>query len=140
MHESEIQRAEKGIGYFLKFLNLFSKYDDYRLEARLDAVEAIGKAAAETRAWTKELRQRSDGQEVTDRGPEISLLWAAAARKIAKFDPELSAECMVKAYGWRTGKWNNPEYQLIPRRVEEVHAQALALIKEYQPILGKSTR
>lgn len=140
MNLSEIQSAERGINAFGRFLSLFSSYDQHRLDARLEAVQAIGTAAGETRAWTDSLRQCSDGQDVADRGPEISELWFRASRKIAKFDTYLAYECMVKAYGWRTGKWNNPEYAIIPRRVEEVHAQAMELIREYQPILGKGIR
>lgn len=64
----------------------------------------------------------------------------AGQGKIAEFDTDLAYECMVKAYGWRTGKWNNPEYAVIPRRVEEVYAQAMELIREYQPFLGRGTR
>ena len=140
MNLPEIQSVERGINAFGRFLSRFSNYDQHRLDARLEAVQAIGTAAGETRAWTEALRQRSDGQDVADRGPEISDLWFRASSKIAKFDTDLAYECMVKAYGWRTGKWNNPEYAVIPRRVEEVHAQALELIREYQPILGKGIR
>lgn len=138
MNVLDIKNAERGISFFDRFLSRFSEFDEHRLEARLDAVEAIGKAAMETRAWTEELRREGEG--VADRGQEISDLWLTASRKIARFDTALAGECIVKAYGWRTGKWDNPEYAIIPRRVEEVHAHALKLIKEYQPFLGKVLR
>lgn len=140
MNLTDVQQAERGIGFFETFLKRLHKYDEYRIEARLEAVQAIGKAAAETRAWTQALLQRSEGQNVPDRGQEISELWATASNKIAKFDTLLSYECMVKAYGWRTGTWDNPEYAVIPRRVEEVHAQAMELIRKYQPFLGNGIR
>lgn len=140
MNPVDIHAAESGLNAFQRFLTLFSSYDQHRLSARLEAVQAIGTAAAETRAWTETLRQRDDGEEVVDRSSEISDLWHRASEKIARFDTKLAYECMVKAYGWRTGKWNNPEYAIIPRRVEEIHAQAMELIHEYQPMLGKGTR
>lgn len=140
MSPFDIEMAEKGLGSILQFLKSLFTYDQYRLDTRLEAVEAIGKAAGETRAWTEELRKRSKDQEVPDRGPEISELWYQASRKIAHFDNNLAMECMIKAYGWRTGRWDNPEYEIIPRRVEEVYAEAMALIKEYKPFLGKKAR
>lgn len=135
-----IEQTARGISFFGRFLSLLPNFDNHRLEVRLDAVHAIAEAAMETRAWTEELRLRSDGQDVIDRGSEISDLWLRASRKIALFDTALANECMVKAYGWRTGTWDNPEYAIIPRRVEEVHAQAMELIREYQPLLGPSMR
>ena len=138
MDVADIKHAERGIGFFGRFLSRFADYDRYRLDARLEAVRAIGVAAMETRAWTEELRERS--KDVVDREGEISGLWLDASEKIAQFDTALAEECMVKAYGWRTGKWDNPEYEMIPRRVEEVHAQAMQLIRDYEPLLGKSMR
>ena len=135
-----IERAERGLGFFERFLRRIANYDEYRLDKRLEAVEAIGKAAGETRAWTEELRKHRDGDGVVDRGPEISELWNNASRKIAQFDAQLAEECLVKAYGWRTGKWDRPEFAAIPRRVEEVYAEAMRLIGEFQPLLGKATR
>ena len=140
MDSADITQVEHSLGFVGRFLNRFGKFDNQRLDARLRAVRAIGKAAAETRAWTEVLRRNVGQDDIDDRGPEISQLWNEAATEIARFDTALAQECLIKAYGWHTGKWNNPEYEIIPRRVEEVYAEAMRLIKDYESFLGKTIK
>jgi hypothetical protein len=130
----EVQEAEKGLSAFGRFLQWIKKNDRLGYEDRVAAVSSVLAAAIKTRQYLRD-KAAITQNEMWERENEISSLWLAASQQVGRFDKKLGEECLVKAYGWGTGVWDHPSFEIVPRRVEEVLANALRLNREYAPIL-----
>jgi hypothetical protein len=133
------KEAVKGISAFGNFLSWIKDNDKKGLEDRLVAVLAVKVAAIKARQYTRRLRS---GVELTDDEKfdfedRISTLWGSAATEISRFDKKLGEECFIKAFGWGTGNWNDPAFDVVPRRVEEVLADAMKLTREFEAALSE---
>src|SRR5262249_20283677 len=134
----EIGRAEKGLNAFLRFFDWFKQSGEAGLKKRLAAVSAISDAAIATRQYLERLkREEIEPDERSSIEGNLSMLWSTASQAVAQFDDKLSRECQVKAYGWGTGIWKNKHFDIVPRKVEAILADALKIQATYQPIISK---
>jgi hypothetical protein len=133
----DVKDTATKLGLFQRFVRMIKDNDEKGLEDRVAAVTAVFLAAIETRQYVEKLKNNMIPLETDQQTAEtrISELWYAASRQMWKFDKILAEECIIKAFGWGTGNWNDESFAIIPRRVEEVYADALKLLKEYQPLL-----
>ncbi len=137
MTSAAIEVASKGLSLFDKFAGWLGKRDQIALEIRLQTVNAVHNAAAKTRQYTTLVgNSQLTDEECENWEAEISDLWIEAANKMAALDKDLSIEFYVKAYGWkRGGIFDIPEFDVIPRKVEEIYADTLKILETYEPVL-----
>ena len=113
------------------------KNDLREFEGRERVLNSTIKACIETRRLTKALKAGASETENNIDGAAVSQLWLDASREMAKFDATVANEFALKAYGWSTGIWGDPNFEKVPRRVEEILAEAMELRESFQPILAK---
>ena len=118
-----------------KLLKNLVGIEQHRLAERKKAARAIIEACVATRLLTQALE---NGNESSNDGKinvhTVSDLWGEAADLIAPFSPETYEELWVKAYAWRTGQWDHDAFENspVPRKVEEIMAEALKIVPAYQ--------
>lgn len=137
--EMAIDSVGKVLGGFAKFLIWIKGNDRKGIDERLAAVTAILFAATKTRQYTDSRTKKLSQKEKYEFETSISEAWGAAAREVIRFNRKLGEECLVKAYGWGSGVWDDPKFDIVPRKVEEVYADALKLLRDYQTILTEDT-
>jgi hypothetical protein len=122
MNPEQVLAGLRGVADFLAWLMTAGERDE---RARSDAISAVSEAARKTKRYLDDL---ASGQpEDFSRADEISALWSNASSKIAYLNPNLANECEIKAYGWGSRSWNDDAFTIVPRKVEEVLADALKL-------------
>ncbi|MBY5426991.1 hypothetical protein [Rhizobium leguminosarum] len=122
----------------LNFVKKIKENDLRGLAAREQVIDSIVDACVKTRKLTHAL---DAGYEATADGigaDAVSASWHRAAGLMARYDKNVANEFEVKAYGWATGVWDSSEISVIPRKVEEILNEALALRAAFKPILTET--
>lgn len=131
----EVLQAIKNLDEFFNIISRIKKNDIRGIEGREEVLDAVIRACIETRRYTSALSEGNDISSTGLHGGDISELWLSASTKMARFDPTVANEYVIKAYGWSTGHWDHPDFKEVPRKVEAILAEALELRKSFQPIL-----
>ena len=137
---STIKKALANLKDVFSFFEFLRTQDKTVLKKHEEAIDAVIKACIETRKLSKQkLNLQGESLDpsytVLSTG-EVSDLWFAASRKIHPFYPKIAEEFVIKAYGWGTDEWNHPEFEKIPRKVEEILSEAIKLRQSYEPLFN----
>ena len=127
----------KALGNALNFVRHLKQNDLRGYEDRAAAVSAIVTACLATRNLADALKAGEDTSVDGFNRTDVAELWFTAARLIGRFDTALYQEFQIKGYAWATDVWDDPEYPTLPRKVEEILADALDVMAAYQPVLSE---